>query len=639
MKKYSFNMLAAIATLILVASACSDEFMDRKPDDKLREDQVFSRYEKVNELVTDIYNGMKGSNSPLVFFSHFSASAITDECEGSTVEGGLTNKFNEGAWSPDGMPSNSSRGQYWWDLYERIRRTNVFLTGVAAYNTPDSPLEPGNLKMRIGEVYFARAYFHYLLIRMYGEAVFMDHAVDPQGSMDFRRESFHAVVDRILADCDSAYARVPSNWGSSDFGRVDQGACLGLKAIVRWMAATPMWNGGTFPNDTREFKSEYTYDAQRWEKAKEAAKAVIDFKTSSGEPRYALYTNHTANDFNDDGGKNTSNSKVYTRLWDMYYDMVAFKQEAVFFVTRDKWDAWQGDQYPPSRGGGSRQMPVQEQVDEYEYIAPDGYGYPIYASRAKADGYDDGNPYESVQRDPRFYRDIVYHGATFRDGQNNLQLINTASGSDQIGAANSTTTGYFTRKFLKESWNRDKSFAINGPPIWRLPEIMYIYCEAVNETSGPNQEIYDILNTIRARSFMAPIPPAAKSDKALMNEYIQRERRVELFYENNRVWTHRLYLEPSSPAELAKEAAWQAAATDNSVRSQKYWPYPKTQRMINGMQPIEDPNGKITIDGKQYRMQRFFVESRVFVAPRHYLFPLMDEEIKRSPTLTQNPGW
>src|SRR5690606_30602597 len=179
--------------------------------------------------------------------------------------------------------------------------------------------------------------------------------------------------------------------------------------------------------------------------------------------RFSLYMSHDDSDFRDDAGNNNNNSKVYARLWDMYFDMNAFQQEAVFFVTKDKNHAWQGDVYPPSWGGGSRQMPVQEQVDEYEYIAPDGYGYPIYSSRATDDGYDDENPYESVQRDPRFYRDIIYHGATFKG-----TVINTAEGADKIGASNSTTTGYFLRKLMKESWNRDKSFDINGPPVWRL---------------------------------------------------------------------------------------------------------------------------------------------------------------------------
>jgi hypothetical protein len=318
----------------------------------------------------------------------------------------------------------------------------------------------------------------------------------------------------------------------------------------------------------------------------------------------------------------------------MFYDMQSFQQEWVFFVTRDKYEAWQGDVYPPSWGGGSRQMPVQEQVDEYEYIAPDGYGYPIYSTKAKADGYDDANPYESVQRDPRFYRDVMYHGSTFKNNK-----INTAEGTDKIGNKNSTTTGYFLRKFFKEGWNRNYSFQIHGPAIWRLPEFIYIYAEAVNEISGPTKEIYHMINQIRARSFMAPLPPAVLCDKKLMKEYIQRERRVELFYENNRIWNTRLYLDANNPDELAKEEAWKAAGSDNNSRSQNYWPYPKTQRMINGMRPVEDPNGKIVINGKKYRMERYWVEDRVFVTPRHYLFPIMDDKLKRTPSIKQNPGW
>lgn len=626
---------SAFLMLGLSLFACSDGFLDRKPDDQIDESQVFTRYNKTDGLVTDLYSNIKSANKPLVFFNHFSTAAVTDECEGSNAESGLTNEFNSGDWGPQGFPvnNNSSCGQYWWDLYAKIRKANVILEGIKKYNTPDNPLSPGDLDKRIGETYFMRAYLHYLAARMYGEIVYENHTVNPQGSMAFKRESFQSIVEKICQDCDSAIAHVPEQWSGQDFGRVDKGACLGLKAVIRWMAATPLWNGGTLPNDTRQYKSDYTYNADRWVKARDAAKAVLDFKVN-GAPRYSLYTGHTSSDFTNDAGQNTSNSKVHARLWDLYYDMAAYKQESVFFVTNDKDNNWQGDVYPPSWGGGSRQMPVQEQVDEYEYIAPDGYGYPVYSSRATTDGYDDGNPYESVQRDPRFYRDVIYFGSTFKG-----KVINTASGSDKINAANSTTTGYFLRKILKESWNRDKSFSISGPPIWRLPEFIYIYAEAVNEISGPNQEIYDLLNQVRTRSFMAPIPPAAASNKVLMNEYIQRERRVELFYENDRIWHCRLYLEPSSAVEMAKETAWNTAGSDNDTKSQNYWPYPKCQRMINGMRPVEDPAGKIVVNGKHYRMQRYFVESRVFNAPRHYLFPIMYDELQRCPSLLQNPGW
>jgi hypothetical protein len=138
---------------------------------------------------------------------------------------------------------------------------------------------------------------------------------------------------------------------------------------------------------------------------------------------------------------------------------------------------------------------------------------------------------------------------------------------------------------------------------------------------------------------MAPVPPSVKGDKAKTNEYIQRERRVEFFFENKRWFTARLYLEPSSATELAKEQAWQGAGGDNDTRSQRYWPYPKCQRMVNGMKPVEDPNGKITISGKKYSMQRFYVATWVFVSPTHFFFPIMQDELIKDPALQQAPGW
>lgn len=629
------NKIYLFATLLLSSlfiSSC-DDYLDRTPDDKKNEEDVFTRYGYVDNLVTDLYANAKSANRPLLFFNHFSSAAITDECSASSHENSIPHQFNIGNYGPSqGMPTGSSVGQYWWDLYTKIRKANVIIAGVAEYNTPDNPESggEGDIIRRVGEAYFLRGYLHFLLLRSYGEVPYIDYVVNPNDEMKFTKLSAHEIVERICKDADEAYSRVDAFNGGSRFGRVDKGACLGLKAMARWIAATPMWNGGNFPNDTRIYKDEYSYNASRWEAVKVAAKAVMEAKDNNGSQRYSLYTTSDANDFGDLNGNNTSNSKVYKRLWNMSYDMQAIQQEWVWFVTRDKDTGWSGDVLPPSQGGHARQRPLQEQVDEYEYVAPDGYGYPIYASRAKSDGYDDENPYESVKRDPRFYRDIRYHGSVYIN-----KVLNTAVGSDAVGASylsTSSHTGYYLRKFYKDGWVKGNgSHVINGPAIWRLPEFIYMYCEAVNETSGPNQEIYDLLNTVRARSFMAPIPPAAKTDKALMNEYIQRERRVELFYENHRIWHTRLYLEADDATELAKEKAYKDSDT---------WPYPKTQRWSHGMKPVEDPNGKIVVDGKKYKMKRIEVlDGRVFDTPKSYLFPIMSDELKRTPGLIQNPGW
>lgn len=622
-------ILAGLLAGLLSFTSCED-YLDRTPDDKTTEQQVFTRFDKVESLVTDLYAHAKYANRPLLYLNHFGISSISDECSASSHESAIPYQFWVGNYGPSqGMPSNSSYWQYWDDLYTTIRSANIILEGVKKYNTPDNPQDGrvGDLRRRIGEVYFLRGYMHYLLIRAYGEAVYINRVINPGDDMTFEKESFHSMVDKICADADSAYARVDAWNGGQYFGRVDKGACLGLKAMVRWMAATPMWNGGNLPNDTRVFKSEYGYDPKRWELARDAAKAVLECKKTDGSLRYKLYETYDKGDFRDvDGNAETNNKKVQQRLWQMMYDMNAIQDEWVWFVTKDKDTGWSGDILPPSQGGHARQRPLQEQVDEYEYIGPDGYGYPIYCDHAVKDGYDDGNPYESVQRDPRFYRDIRYHGSWYGGAQ-----LNTAEGNDAVSGSyldQASHTGYYLRKFYKDGWDRGHGgHSISGPAIWRLPEFIYIYCEAVNELSGPNEEIYDLINQVRARSFMAPMPPAVKTDKELMNEYIQRERRVELFYENNRYWTSRLYLEPEN------------YGTESNVDPSD-WPYPKNQRQSHGMKPVEDPNGKIVVNGKNYRMERFTVEDgRVFTSPKSYLFPILQEELKRCPSLVQNPGW
>ena len=222
--------------------------------------------------------------------------------------------------------------------------------------------------------------------------------------------------------------------------------------------------------------------------------------------------------------------------------------------------------------------------------------------------------------------------------------MNMAEGADKIGATNATTTGYYLRKFMKDGWNKSGDFQLNCPAIWRLPEFIYIYAEAVNETEGPTQEIYDLVNKVRARSFMSPMPPAVLTSQSLMREYIRRERRVELFYENKRPFDCRLYLEPSSTEELAKERTFNSLGSNNSERSVNYWKqnmgaYPKCQRMINGMRPVEDADGKIVIGDKHYRMERFCKEERIFETPKHYLFPILNTELQVCPSLVQTPGW
>ena len=606
--------LTVLLCMALLFVSC-ESFLDKAPDDKITEDIAFTNWDKVNGMGNLLYMEMRDRDRGVVGLRDFSISGITDEAKGTLVEQAIPDKFNFGSFGPSiGMVSKAD-GIYWGDFYSSIRRVNVFLAGVEKYKSPDNPLQPGDLKNRIAEAHFIRAYLHFLVTRWYGDIVYMDYVTDLAGDLNFKRQAWPETLTKFMADLDFAIAELPVRHIDNEFGRADKGAAMALKAILLYINASPMYNGGKLPgNDTRVGKETYAaYDKNKWKLAADAAKAVMDLSGNSGI-RYKLYDGK-GSEFQAE-----SANKVYARIKQIYIDMASIQNEFILVMPNNKPEAWQGDHIPPSFGGGSRLQPLQEQVDEYEFIGNDGYGYATYDPQAKAKGFDEKLPYD--KRDPRFYSDVMYHGATYQG-----KLINTAAGADKIGASNATSTGYYLRKFYHEDWKRSGSWQMHFPMI-RLPEIQLIYCEAMNKYSGPSSDIHDVLNTLRARSFMAPVPPGLNADE--LHKYIQRERRVELFYENKRYFYVRWNLEPDAPAELAQEAL---SKDDPSV-----WPYPKTLRAAHGMMPVVDPDGKLVVSGKKYTMQRFKLEDRVFTS-KNYFWPLVSSELINTPSLIQSPNW
>lgn len=617
MKNRKYFSLTTLLSFVLLLISCG-KVLDKAPDDQITEQVAFSNWDKVNGMANKLYQDMRDRDRGIVGLQDFSISGITDECKGTKVEQAIPDQFNFGSFGPSiGMPSKAN-GMYWNDFYNSIRKCNVFLTGVEKYKSPDNPLQAGDLKNRIAEAHFIRAYLHFLVARWYGDIVYMGYVADLAGNVKFVRQAWPETLKKMIADLDFAAANLPVRFIDNEYGRADKGAALALKAIVLYMNASPMYNGGKIPGvDTRVGKETYSaYDANKWKLAADAAKAVMDLQ-NNGAPRFSLYMGQGSN------FQAESNNKVYARIKQIYIDPAAIQSEWILVMPNNKAESWQGDHIPPSCGGAARLQPLQEQVDEYEFIGNDGYGYATYDPQAKAKGFDENKPYE--KRDPRFYSDVMYHGCTYQN-----KIIDIANGSDKLGASNATSTGYYLRKFFHEDWKRSGGWPLHFPMI-RLPEIQLIYCEAMNKFSGPSQDIYTVLNNLRARSFMAPVPPGL--DATALHKYIQRERRVEFFYENKRYFYTRWNLEPDSDVELAQEAAAKASSTPENV-----WPYARTQRVVHGMKPVADPSGTMVVNGVNYKMQRFKLEDRVFTS-KNYYWPLVSSETTNCPSLIQSPNW
>jgi hypothetical protein len=168
---------------------------------------------------------------------------------------------------------------------------------------------------------------------------------------------------------------------------------------------------------------------------------------------------------------------------------------------------------------------------------------------------------------------------------------------------NTSPTGYYLRKFLKESISLD-DWNNMGTATWRYfryAEILLNYAEAQNEAVGPDQSVYDAINAVRARAGMPALPAALSQEQ--MRDRIRNERRIELAYEEHRYFDVRRWL-------IAEEVENEPA---------------------QGMSVQKNNDGTFTYTVKEALAGKNF-------QPQHYWFPIPIQEINASNgAIEQNP--
>jgi hypothetical protein len=208
-----------------------------------------------------------------------------------------------------------------------------------------------------------------------------------------------------------------------------------------------------------------------------------------------------------------------------------------------------------------------------------------------------------VNRDPRFYANIHYSGSIWQGQQ--IQFWRTGLDGRGTGGQNYTTTGYLIKKFSDPNVSVPANRGVLKTWVYfRLGEQYLNYAEALNEYEGAVPDVYKYVNLIRQRAGMPALP--AGLSKEAMRERIRQERRIELAFE-----THRYF-------DLHR---WKLSQTVDN-------------KDVYGM---SIQNGTSLQDNAFYK--RTMVEKRIFIAPRHYLWPIYQSEINKNNNLVQNPQW
>lgn len=478
-KQLIFCLFCCISILF---GACK-KALDLQPQNAYPESAVWSDPALAQSFVNNIYD-----QTVLAYKDGgFGWGAQTDELYGNfnwTNE----NIYVRGESTPDNQTDGSLN--HWNKMYGAIRYDNIFFTNIQQLETKGT--NPDAVKRMKGEVSFLRALAYFELLKRFGGVPLITKVYDVNDkTFNEKRATWSETKDFILTDIEQAIQLLPASFSADvDKGRATTGAALALKSRLLLYAASPYYSKSN--------------DRKLWQDAKDAAKAVIDFKGAN----YALYGNAANGTYN----------KTYL---DFFNSEVIFARVYSGVVKADRFNTVSRDLSPNGYNGYSAYNVVQQMVDDFEMA--DGTTF----SWSNPDQAKD--PY--AKREPRFYADILANNEKFKDRLTGFYVGGDDSPQSSYSPWNASKTGYTIRKMVNENqdWNKQDYEAAQWV-FFRLSEIYLNYAEAC-AALGEDGEALTYLNRIRTEKAGMPVVNASGTE--LMNR-IKHERRIELCFEGHR---------------------------------------------------------------------------------------------------------
>jgi len=491
------GLTVLLLAMMAAATACKkDDFLNVVAKGQVSDATVWASEGNADLFLNDIYDGLPNINQEYQLSEQYADNSFC----GAAWETGQS-VVRAGAISPSNVPTgpgaNVGTNGGMWDWvgnYTKIRKCNTFLQKI---NENAANFSEDWLKKRTGEVYFLRALFYNYLLTSYGGVPIITVPLDNTSSdtLFYPRSTFDQTLAFIEHDCDSAALLLPSDVAKNLGGRPSKGSAVTLKGWVELFAASPLVN--------------INNDLSKWAKAAATNKEVIDMNLYSLLPDYS---NIWAQAYNDN-------------------DEVIFNREYVSVKKGGYREGYLGPVYVSGvQEGWGNLAPTQGLVDDYSM----DNGLPI---TDPSSGYDDQHPYD--HREKRFYQSILYDGAPWQGDTIKTRI----GGSNQIDLGSTsdiTNTGYYARKTIDENIKAQASIAnaTGGENYiyFRYAEVLLSYAEAQNEAVGPDASVYDAVNKVRIRNPAAPYLPSlpAGLSQSQMRDYIRRERRIELAFEDKR---------------------------------------------------------------------------------------------------------
>lgn len=526
---------------IFFTSSCSD-YLDQAPESSgLTEEDVFSNYENFKLFFDAVYDGRKSENLniktgyPLFFMLNQKSSwegltELSDACrfnsthiiKGGTFGENFIQQFSYGK----SLPILGA-------MFYAIRQSNKSLEKISMLQG----VQQNAVDDLIAQAYFVRAFAHFTLFKIWGPMPYIRKVIGSDDEWDISRLSGHSTLINIAADLDTAAMYFekadlmrrdpgpgfPGHLNDPDQFRPNGVTAKALKGRVLLYAASPLSN----ENGIKDWEEAAKANWEAIQLAEQYHYALLDLENYQENFVAAKYTNE--------------------QIWAWYAGEKSYSSFDMSGIVNGI--------FAENKVSQSGEGPSQNAVDMFETKWGDALNTQVDRDIAIAQGhYNDQNPY--VDRDPRFYIDIIYNQAhlpgyekadIYYEIVEGVPVYGELLNQDYMGV---TQTGYYNRKqWGGQSIKNQITVSITDPLI-RLAELYLNYAEAANEAYGPNTpapgaslSAVGAINVIRNRAEMPDILSKYTSSKELLRDRIKNERNVELIFEGHYYFDSRRWMD------------------------------------------------------------------------------------------------
>ncbi|MCC6724954.1 MAG: RagB/SusD family nutrient uptake outer membrane protein, partial [Saprospiraceae bacterium] len=214
-----------IVSLIALAG-CKKDFLTKSPEDSINTANFF-------QTEADAIAAINGAYQPLQWPKLYNMRMwTTDIMAGNSIVGaGGGSDGQETQDNANFVTATDNQGvlDLWRGPWPGILRANIVLEKVPNMNIN------ADLKNRVlGEAYFLRAHYYFILVRFFGDVPLVLAPVNPGDNLRPSRTDRNVVYDQIISDYKMAAELLPpaSSYSSTDLGRASKGSALGMLAKV-----------------------------------------------------------------------------------------------------------------------------------------------------------------------------------------------------------------------------------------------------------------------------------------------------------------------------------------------------------------------------------------------------------------------